>query len=225
MYLDEKIKSLREKAGLSFKEAAIKLDITEGTLEALETGFKDPDKIEMRKIIDLYNITEAELADDDPYVNAFSVLFEGADQQSNPLTGTLAFAAGLVGMQAMKADNNSEDTLFDIRKIPLIQNARLTEKKFIYNNVDTYIAACHLPSGEYIALYVTDNNLESIGIKQGDLAIVRVQIDIDCKDGDIVLLLQNSMLHLQQINKKERPPTDAPISTLGKVIETRKYFK
>lgn len=231
MYFDEKLKALREKTGLTLEEAAKKLDVTEGTLQSLETGFKDPDRIEMRKITELYNVTEEELADDEPYVNAFSVLFEGNEPGSNPLAGTFAFAAGLVGAQTMKNDTSSEDAPFDVRKIPLIKNITLESENPVYDCLESYIASCNLPEGEYIALHVTDDTLGNIGINKGDLAIAKIQSTAEV--GNIVIVLQNDNLTLKQVVKNDNNilcfndclKDIAQSLIVGKIIETRKYFK
>ncbi len=97
MYFDEKLKDLRIKKGLTLEELADALGISESVLESLETGFQDPNDKEMKKITGYFGVTAESLADDQPTVNAMSILFESSDKLD---MGALALAAKLPGAGA-----------------------------------------------------------------------------------------------------------------------------
>lgn len=57
MTLGERLKSLREKAGLTREEAAAELKISYWTLAKYETNERSPDNATLKKLADFYNTT------------------------------------------------------------------------------------------------------------------------------------------------------------------------
>ncbi len=95
MYFDEKLKELRIKAGLTLEQLADALGISESVLDSLETGFQDPNDKELKKITEFFGVTAESLADDQPSVNALSILFANSGGMD---MGPLVMAANLPGM-------------------------------------------------------------------------------------------------------------------------------
>lgn len=232
MYFDEKLKNLREKMGLSLEEVAAKLDVSEAILEALETGFKDPDKIEMRKITEFYNVTEKELADDEAYVNAFSVLFQNSDMSESNLGSSLALAAGMFANQSRQ--NNTSEKSSSSKIIPIVKSVAIQERKPKFDYAENTISA-DLPNGEYIALHVNDDKMQGLGINKGDMAIVLLNAQIE--RNNLVAFLKNDEISIRRFIKKDNmvmlETTDSSCEPekfcsehfiLGRVVEVKKYF-
>jgi hypothetical protein len=108
MYFDEKLKALRLRKGLSAPELAAGLSMPEAVLDALETGFRDPGEQDLAKIAAFFAVPVQDLADDQPAVNAFSILFNPETLSGQTLPGSL-MAVGLLGAGASGlTDNGSQ---------------------------------------------------------------------------------------------------------------------
>lgn len=210
MYFDEKLKALREEKGLSLSELAAKLDISEAVIEALETGFKDPDKIEMRKLTDFYNVTEDYLKDDDPYVNAFSTLFANSEPGVNPLALPMAFAAGMVNRKETPDEA-------EIKKIPFVQKVSLENNELSITTSGKHVISDNLSSDMLIAFRANDDSMQYAGILPNDIVIAELtdtvrpeHIAVVEKSGSIALASAMSL--------------DKSDNIIGKVVELRRIY-
>ncbi len=233
MYFDEKLKNLREKNGLSLEELAKKLNIDERILDSLETGFRDPSEKDLQKIADFFSVKTEELADDQPVVNAFSVLFGNNDSS---ISGSLAMAAGFMGNKSLEKiinqiEQKPTQTLSPIvQKITIISSIN-PDTSFEYSAQEIHIN--DLPQGEYIALKMPDDGMHLQGIDKGDILVIH---KTKVPSGKIALVIgqnkppcvgtiynANDITFLQYANTSCQPTileTDDII--LGQVVEVRK---
>ncbi|MCY8241429.1 helix-turn-helix transcriptional regulator [Bacillus haynesii] len=66
MSLGKRLKEARERCGLSQKEAAKKLNITNKALSTYERDFRDPDTGTLKRLAELYNVSTDYLLDRKP---------------------------------------------------------------------------------------------------------------------------------------------------------------
>ncbi|MDR3348767.1 MAG: helix-turn-helix domain-containing protein [Acidaminococcales bacterium] len=220
MYFDEKLKKLRLDKGLSLEELSRELNIPESMLEGLETGFRDPSAQDLTKITEFFKVSPEDIADDQPAVNAFSVLFGTGGVLPSALP-TQPFADG----QAL---------LPDAPPISFLNEAiKRGGQETIYEYPDKYIRAAKAPAGEYILLRVPDDSMRAFGILKGDAAIVRRQNV--AAPGDIAAVWNKAPggVSLRLVRKDGREAADGscPLPALaqddqiyGRVVEIRRNF-
>ena len=126
------------------------------------------------------------------------------------------------------------------KKIPIIGSVRCGPNGLAYQYLEGYVLVGEEFKGDIVAFRCTGDSMKDIGITDGDLAIVRLQEDVEC--GELaVVTINGDEGTLKRVRKfeggiileaanQEYPPRVftghelALIRIVGKVLEVRKKF-
>lgn len=126
------------------------------------------------------------------------------------------------------------------KKIPIIGSVRCGPNGLAYQYLEGYVLVGEEFKGDIVAFRCTGDSMKDIGITDGDLAIVRLQEDVEC--GELaVVTINGDEGTLKRVRKfeggiileaanQEYPPRIftghelALIRIVGKVLEVRKKF-
>lgn len=126
------------------------------------------------------------------------------------------------------------------KKIPIIGSVKCGPNGLAYQYLEGYVLVGEEFKGDIVAFRCTGDSMKDIGITDGDLAIVRLQEDVEC--GELaVVTINGDEGTLKRVRKfeggiileaanQEYPPRvftgheRALIRIVGKVLEVRKKF-
>lgn len=215
-----RLRELRLSKGLKQAELAAKLNITQGALSGWETGRYSIGNNDLRILANFFGVSIDYLLGE-PTLPTPQKLKEPFNLQ-------------------MFSQRNLQPMNEENKKIPIIGSVKCGTNGLAFEYLEGYIFVGDQFKGEAVAFRCRGDSMIDLGISDGDLAIVRLQDDVEC--GDLaVVVINGDEGALKRVRKFDggislesanaaypsRIFTGADLSTVkivGKVLEIRKRF-
>lgn len=205
------IKRLRIERGITQEQLASMLKVSRSTIGMYETGSREPDFETCEAIADIFNV-------DMDYLLGRSIF-----ERKDPVLPSNAIPVG-PGQQ-----------------IPVLGSVRCGQPMYAEGNIDGYVPYIGNSGETYFALRAVGDSMNSAGINEGDLVIVRQQDSVDpntiavvCVNGDEATLKRfrqegNTVFLMPQSTNPEHQVqvydiAKTPIHIIGRVMEIRKQL-
>lgn len=210
MNLADRLKTLREKRGLSREQLAERLGLSYHAIAKYETGKRSPDQDTILKIADYFNVSVDYLL--------------GRSDNPMPLNDDDRVLRKIGAVPVTK-----------MYKLPVLGVIRAGEPIYAEENIIDYqeISADDIRGGEYFFLQVEGDSMINEGIRPGARVLVRRQDYVD--DGSIAVVIVNSdeatIKRIKYVDGKvillAANPTYEPmvypadeVKIIGKVVQT-----
>lgn len=215
-----RLKDARKAKKLTQWRVAEALSVSTATYNRYEKGVLSPDPVALTKMADIFGVSvDYLLGRPDATVSA---------NHAEPFNLQMFSQRNL---QPMNEEN---------KKIPIIGSVKCGTNGLAFEYLEGYIFVGDQFKGEAVAFRCRGDSMIDLGISDGDLAIVRLQDDVEC--GDLaVVVINGDEGALKRVRKFDggislesanaaypsRIFTGADLSTVkivGKVLEIRKRF-
>lgn len=232
-----RLKELRESQGWSQQEVADKLGIERTTYVKYESGASKPTR-KLQDIAALYNVSTDYILKG--AVASYSETLPEGTFSKLVLEEALKTDEGKEHLQKLIEDHVINPLPPENKKIPIIGSVRCGPNGLAYQYLEGYVLVGEEFKGDIVAFRCTGDSMKDIGITDGDLAIVRLQEDVEC--GELaVVTINGDEGTLKRVRKfehgiileaanQEYPPrifTGSELELIrivGKVLEVRKKF-
>ncbi|WP_196596036.1 LexA family protein [Pectinatus frisingensis] len=208
------LKNLREKRELTQAALAKDLKISPSTIAMYERGDRNPDPDMLKKIANYFNVSIDYLLGNSIYGNTTSIY-----GNNTPIFNDVA------------PEN---------KKVPIIGTVKCGPGGLAYEYLDGYIWVDDKLTGDIRAFHCKGDSMVGLGIFDGDIAVVRIQEDVE--NGELaVVVINGNEGTLKKVRKHDdviilesaNPAYPARIFSgkevntihiVGKVLETRRKY-
>jgi repressor LexA len=223
MDVGQKIVHLREERDLTQKELAEKLEFNRSVLNRIEKGTRPIRDDELKKVADFFDVSIDYL------------LGRLSSPHGTPFAGQIPGQFLTFAGQKVK---NEVPPPTDNIKIPIIASVKCGYGGLAYEYLDGYVpidsSSMH---GEIKAFRCYGDSMKDIGIFDGDVAVVRLQDDVE--NGELAIVLVNDEGMLKRVRKEkgvlmlesanpDYPPmiftSDNEVKIIGRVMEIRRHL-
>ena len=198
----------------------------------------------LRKLREQRQLSQGEVAEKIGISRTAYVKYETGDtspvRKLNELSKLFGVSTDyIMGLSPFPVSNDVAGN-YDMKRIPVISSVKYGPSGFIYEYTSRYLSIDNAVHGDLRACHCKGDSMNSLGIFDGDVALIRIQSDVENGEIALVTINENEGV-LKRVHKKnnvivlESANPNYPlgifagadlnqIHVVGRVIEVRKQF-